>query len=197
MNAIPLLAEYREHPDDLYLLRVGYAGTMGALTDIGEDGFPAAAFHSFPDMLRPDPITGDYGPNFFGHAWNTATYVVNDPEFGWQVFGGNLKIDGKRVSVTPLDSARTRAYIAPFGLWLTLDSGTFESFEVNPHTGTVRIGLSSSTQFTPTARLRVEKPAQVSGVGSFRVKQQLNSERGAYVVPLSTTITWIDLTSAQ
>lgn len=27
------VAEYREHPDDFYSLRVGYGGTMGALTD--------------------------------------------------------------------------------------------------------------------------------------------------------------------
>ena len=52
LNAIPLLAEYREHPDDLYLLRVGYGGTMGALADIDREGFLAPAFHSFPDMLH-------------------------------------------------------------------------------------------------------------------------------------------------
>ncbi len=79
LNAIPVLAEYREHPDDLYLLRVGYGGTMGPLTDIDQEGFASAAFHGFPDMLRRDPITGDYGPNFFGHAWNTATYIVHHP----------------------------------------------------------------------------------------------------------------------
>ena len=50
---------------------------------------PRAAFHGFPDMLRHDPISGDYGPNFFGHAWNTATYIVDHPEFGWVAFGGN------------------------------------------------------------------------------------------------------------
>jgi dipeptidyl aminopeptidase/acylaminoacyl peptidase len=36
-------------------------------------------------MLKSDPLTGDYGPNFFGHAWNTATYVVDHPQFGWLV----------------------------------------------------------------------------------------------------------------
>ena len=29
LNAIPVLSEFREHPDDLYLLRVGYGGLMG------------------------------------------------------------------------------------------------------------------------------------------------------------------------
>lgn len=88
INAIPLLAEYREHPEHFYLLRVGYAGTMGALADVDEQGFLAPAFHGFPDMLKPDPLSGDNGPNFFGHALNTATYIVRHPEFGWTAFGG-------------------------------------------------------------------------------------------------------------
>src|SRR5579862_410614 len=148
LNAIPLLAEYREHPDDFYLLRVGYGGTMGALTDIDQEGFAAAAFHGFPDMLEPDPYSGDYGPNFFGHAWNTATYIVNHPEFGWIAFGGNIATRGKIVTVTPRDSFRARVYIAPLGLWLTLDAGTFERIEVNSKTGEVRLGLSGATPFT-------------------------------------------------
>ena len=95
------VAEYREHPDDFYSLRVGYGGTMGALTDIDQEGFASAAFHGFPDMLKPDPLSGDYGPNFFGHAWNTATYIVDHPQFGWLAFGGNIRKDHDIVRVTP------------------------------------------------------------------------------------------------
>ena len=84
LNAIPVLSEYRDHPDDLYLLRIGFAGQMGALANIDQEGFASPAFHSFPDTLKPDAISGDYAQNFFGHALNTATYVVNDPHFGWQ-----------------------------------------------------------------------------------------------------------------
>jgi len=135
LNAIPVLAEYREHPDDFYLLRVGYAGTMGALTDIDQEGFASAAFHGFPDMLKSDPLTGDYGPNFFGHAWNTATYVVDHPQFGWLAFGGNIKAERDIIEVAPLDSFRTRVYLASFGLWLTLDAGNFETIEINSKTG--------------------------------------------------------------
>ena len=54
-------------------------------------------------------LSGDYGPNFFGHAWNTATYVVNDPELGWQAFGGNLIASKTGIKITPLDSYRARA----------------------------------------------------------------------------------------
>src|SRR5438270_7525876 len=46
LNAIPLLTEYREHPGDFYLLRVGYGGTMGTLTDIDREGFRLR--HSIP-----------------------------------------------------------------------------------------------------------------------------------------------------
>ena len=196
LNAIPVLAEYREHPEDLYLLRVGYGGTMGTLTNIDQEGFASAAFHAFPDMLKPDPITGDYGPNFFGHAWNTATYIAHHPEFGWLAFGGNTKSEGNTVKVTPLDSYRARVYVASLGLWLTLDSGQFESVEVNSKTGLVRLGLAPATQFTPAARLRIEQPAKVKGIGMYHPNQPLKSERDAYVVPLQKLTTWVELSSA-
>ena len=197
LNAIPLLAEYREHPDDLYLLRVGYGGTMGSLTDIDQEGFASAAFHAFPDMLKPDPITGDYGPNFFGHAWNTATYVVHDADLGWLAYGGNLKTEGNKVKVTPLDSYRARVYIASAGLWLTLDAGQFQSVEIDAKTGAVRVVLAAADEFTPTARLRIEQPATVNGVGKYRPIQTLQTERDAYVVPLGKNVTGLDLTSNQ
>ncbi len=192
LNAIPLLAEYREHPDDFYLLRVGYGGTMGALTDIDEEGFASAAFHAFPDMLKPDPLSGDYGPNFFGHAWNTATYIVDHPQFGWLAFGGNVEKDHDIVKVTPLDSFRSRIYVASLGLWLTLDAGNFERIEVNTRTGAVRVGLAVATHFAPVARLQVEQPAQGKGV-VYRPTAPLRSERGALVVRLGKQITWIEL----
>lgn len=197
LNAIPLLAEYRVHPDDFYLLRVGYGGTMGALTDIDQEGFASAAFHSFPDMLKTDPLSGDYGPNFFGHAWDTATYVVNHPEFGWAAFGGNVVTVGDLVTVTPLDSARTRVYLAPYGLWLTLDAGTFDTVELHPKTGVLRVGLSPSNQFTPEARLRIEQPAKVVDVGQFRPATQLKVERGAYVIPLKKKVSWLGLSDRK
>ena len=195
LNAIPLLDEYRDHPDNLYLLRVGYAGTMGTLTDIDQEGFPSAAFHSFPDMLKDDPITGDYGPNFFGHAWNTATYVINDPQFGWQAFGGNLTLQGANVSVTPLDSARMRVYLAPLGLWLTLDAGTFDKVELNSKTGAVRVELAASDLFTTAARLHVEQPAKLPKIGTYHPATKLSMERDAYVVPLRASPTWVELTT--
>lgn len=64
LNSIPVLTEYREHPDDFYLLRVGHAGMMGALANVTQEGFGPAAFHSYPSTLEIDGITGDYGSGF-------------------------------------------------------------------------------------------------------------------------------------
>lgn len=196
LNAIPLLAEYREHPDDFYLLRLGYGGTMGALTDIDQEGFASAAFHGFPDMLKPDPLSGDYGPNFFGYAWNTATYIVNHPQFGWLAFGANIKQDPDTVRVTPLDCFRSRIFVASLGLWLTLDAGNFERIELNSNDGTVRVGLAPATSSTPTARLRVDQPSRAQA-GAYRPTEKLNVERDAFVVPLGKEVTWIELASTS
>ena len=197
LNAIPVLAEYRDHPDDYYLLRVGYGGTMGALSNIDQAGFASVAFHSFPSTLKWDAYSGDYGPNFFGHALNTATYVVDHPDFGWQAFGGNLKAAGDWVRVQPCDSFRTRVYVAPRGLWLTLDAGTFAAVEVNTRTHAVRVGLSPATKYTPQAYLRVEQPARVVGVGVYRPSRRLTVRRDAYAVPLTSATTWVVLTDGH
>ncbi|MGB8475113.1 MAG: DUF5695 domain-containing protein, partial [Candidatus Acidiferrum sp.] len=197
LNAIPLLSEYREHPDDFYLLRVGYGGTMGLLANIDQEGFLAPAFHAFPDMLKPDGLSGDNGPSFFGHAFNTATYIVNHPEFGWLAFGGNLRANGAEISVTVLDSARSRLYIAPFGLWLTLDAGQFQKVEVNSKTYVVRIGLTPETNFLREARLRVRQPAKINGIGTYHPAEPLKDERDAYLVPLGTGTTWVELKQDQ
>ncbi len=197
MNAIPALSHFRKNPADDYLLRIGYGGTMGALTNIDQAGFASAAFHSFPSTLKWDPYSGDYGPNFFGHALNTATYLINHPEFGWQAFGGNVGRKGDWVKVQPLDSLRMRVYLASRGLWLTLDAGRFETVELNTRTGAVRLGLASATPETPQARLRIEQPAKIAGVGSYQPGQSLKQEREAFVIPLKQGTTWVELGSTR
>jgi hypothetical protein len=184
INAIPVLDAYRRDPDDLYLLRIGYGGTMGAISGIDKDGFASAAFHSYPDKMEFDPYSGDYGPNFFGHAWTTGTYAVKDAEFGWLAFGGNLRVEGKSVSVEPRDSFRQRVYLAPLGLWLTLDSGRFERVAFDESTGDVELRFAPRDAYTDSALLRVEQRAHVEGVGTIVPIEKLAMERGAWVVPL-------------
>ena len=189
LNTIPVLSEFRARPDDLYLLRVGYAGLMGGIANITRDGFGPSAFHAYPSTLRIDGYSGDYGPGFLGHAINTATYVVHDPEFGWLAFGGNVRVPGgdaggDGIRVTPLDAARSRVYLAPPGLWLTLDAGTFESVEL--FEDLVRVTLSPATPSVRNARLRIEQPASVDGVGRIAPSGTYEMARGAYVVPLGS-----------
>jgi hypothetical protein len=193
LNAIPVLTEYRDHPEDFYLLRVGYGGMMGALTNIDGEGFASAAFHSFPSMLDWDAYSGDYGPNFFGHAINTATYVIDHPQLGWQIFGGNLSVAGDAVKIIPLDSFRKRVYVAPYGLWLTLESGLFEALEIDDKDKTVRLGFAGADPHTRTARLRIEQPAKIDGLGEFIPRGNLKRNRGAYLVELKSETTWIVL----
>jgi hypothetical protein len=144
--------------------------------------------------LKWDGYSGDYGPNFFGHAFNTATYIVNHPEFGWLAFGGNVRVVGDWIRVQPLDSFRQRVYVAPRGLWLTLAAGTFQTIEVHARTNRIRVGLSSSTPSTPHARLHIEQPARIAGVGTYRPRQSVQKERDAYVIPLKRATSWLELT---
>ncbi|HYV10234.1 MAG TPA: DUF5695 domain-containing protein [Pyrinomonadaceae bacterium] len=189
LNAIPVLAYYREHPDDEYLLRVGYGGMMGALSNIDQEGFASVAFHSFPATLKWDPYSGDYGPNFFGHAFNAATYVIKHPEFGWQSFGGNINVSGEWVNVQPRDSFRQRVYIAPLRLWLTLDAGTFERIAINTKSNIVRVTLSPADRFTPNVRLRL--------AGAYAPQGNFVNERDAFTIPLRRSPTTIDLATKR
>ena len=185
INAIPMLDAYRRSPRDLYLLRVGYGGNMGAISGIDQQGFASAAFHSYPDMMQFDPYSGDYGPNFFGHAWTAGTYLVHDPEFGWLAFGGNVTVLGQSVHVEPHDSLRQRVYLAPLGLWLTLDSGQFQSVALDALTGKVSITLAPADADTLTAYLRISQPAKITGVGRIEPTQRYKLVRGAYSIALS------------
>jgi hypothetical protein len=194
LNAIPVLTEFRDKPDDVHLLRIGYAGMMGSLTNVDQQGAPSIAFHSFPDTLKWDPVSGDYGLNFFGHAYNAATYVIDHPDFGWQAFGGNLDVSGTSVSVEPLDSLRRRIYLAPLGLWLTLDAGQFTRVELDTVTRAVRLTLAPSDAATPVARLHIEQPAKRTGVGTLALSGSYAKEREAYVVPLGSATTEVTLT---
>jgi hypothetical protein len=196
LNAIPMLTEYRDHPDDFYMLRVGYGGSMGALSNIDPDGCASVAFHSFPSTLKWDAYTGDYGPNFLGHALNAATYIIDHPDFGWQAFGGNVKSDGGKIIVTPLDSFRRQVYIAPVGLWLTLDAGAFHAIEFDPKTKRVRIELSEGSEFSPFARLLVSQPAAIKGIGTYSLSEPFSVDAGATKIPLKVNATtWIELGS--
>lgn len=191
LNAVPLFDAFRANPKDTHLLRVAYGGLMGGITNIDQEGFSSAAFHSYPDMMQWDAYTGDYGMGFFGHAYATATYLVNDPTFGWLAYGGKLKQQGGSLHVEPRDSARTRLFVAPAGLWLTLEAGKIDAADYDPASGRVTLTLAGKTRFTPAARLLVE--TTVAGARSYAV-DAATVESGAYTIPLAASGTRVTLT---
>lgn len=187
INALPLLDSYRQNPGDLYLLRVAYGGMMGGLTNIDQHGFASAAFHSFPDMLRFDPYSGDYGTSFFGHAFGIGSYLVNDPRFGWLGFGGSVSEQGNEVTLTPKDAFQNRAYLAPQKLYLTLDAGRFRQLTLGQD-GTVRLTLAPKDAHTRQAMLSIEALG-----GAYRPKARLQKAEGRYVIPLGDGPTTVEL----
>jgi hypothetical protein len=193
LNAIPVLTEYRSHPDDLYLLRVGYGGVLGGISNITEDGFAPCAFHSFPSTLKNDGISGDYGSGFYGYSVNTATYIVHDKKFGWLSFGGNLSIKNNRIHVDITTASKQKIYIAPAGVWITLAAGQVQTVSYNATTKTIQLLLAPKDDFTPTAFIKIEQPALQKETGNYIVKNGAVDHRGFYPVTLNNASTTVEL----
>jgi hypothetical protein len=66
---------------------------------------------------------------------------------------------------------------------------------MNTQTKAVLVRLAPATRFTSSARLRVEQPAKL--MKTYVPAKPLPLERGAYVVPLAKTTTWIELTASR
>ncbi len=191
-NALPLLDSFRRDPSDIHLLRVAYGGMMGTLTNIDQEGFGSAAFHSNPDLMRFDAYNGDYGSAFYGYAYGIGSYLARHPVFGNLGFGGTTQERGSIVSFTPRDGFRTRVFLAEAGLWLTLDGGKFARVDYDRSNGNLSVMLDPADPFTSKAHLRIE-----SAVASYQPRTTLSKERGRYVIPLGNNQTSVQLGPAR
>ena len=192
LNAIPVLHQYSETPEDFYLLRVGYGGLMGSISNITKDGFAPCAFHSYPSTLEIDGLSGDYGSGFFGYAVNTATYVALSNEFGWVSFGGNCILEGNWVNIELTTAAKSKVFIAPAKTWLTLDAGKFKSLSYNTKTSDIRLVFEKANQFTPEAYLKITSFSKNNTPSHYKTTLAKN-EYGSYVVLLSEKQTKTEL----
>ncbi|MCX2678634.1 DUF5695 domain-containing protein [Galbibacter sp. EGI 63066] len=183
LNAIPVLKAYRNTPEDFHLLKVGYGGLLGGISNITQDGFGPAAFHSFPSTLEIDYLSGDYGSGFFGYAVNSATYLTETEEFGWQCFGGNMEEKKGEIIVDITTAAKNKVFIASEKLWLTLDAGTFNKMIFNKKKKSVTVYLNPKDEFTPNAFLRCDK----------EINLPFTKERGAYRIPLSDKMKKVEI----
>lgn len=182
LNAIPVLSHFRKTPDDLYLLEVGYGGLLGGISNITQDGFGPAAFHSFPSTLKIDGISGDYGSGFYGYAVNSASYLIKDEDMGWLAFGGNLSQKNDIVTMQVTTASKSRVYIAPKKMWITLDAGRIQKVEYNTGTGKISLILERETEHVPSAFIRIDSD----------ISLDYPKVRGAYQIPLGTNETHIE-----
>ena len=198
LNAIVLLAAFRQNPSDLHLLRAGYAGASGPLANINAEGFGSYGFDATPEHLDFDPFTADYGICFYGVARNAGTYVVNDinhpinnGEYNWLCFGGEAIEKRNILTITPKDAFRQRLFLAykTQKLWLTLDAGQFEKLVYDLNKQSLTITFAPQTEFTPAARLRIE-----SGIDTIQPEKTLPLERGAFVIALANKSTIVTFT---
>ncbi len=138
------------------------------MSNIDQGGFASVAFHSFADTLKWDAYSGDYGPNFVGHALNSGTYIIDHPTFGWQAFGGKVtSTSSSSVQVQTLDSVRRRVFIAPFATLFTLDAGAFTEVEFDTSKRSITLSISAMAPGVQGAA-----PAPEGRVGGDRDKRK-------------------------
>lgn len=130
LNSLPMLRSYEYNPtNNLYALRIGFAGNTAPLTNIDQGGFASAALHSFPELLKWDPYSGDYGQGFLGLSLGQCVYLVRDDHYGNLAFGGDIdegSSDATSITVLPKDAVRRRVFIAELQLKIEISAGALE-----------------------------------------------------------------------
>lgn len=148
LNSLPILHSYEQSPkDNLYSLRVGFAGNIAPLSNIDQGGFASAAMHSFPELLKWDPYSGDYGQGFLGLALGQTVYIVRDSKFGDVAFGGDIdeaKSTSNVVVVSPKDAVRRRVFIADLGLKVELSAGSIKTVTFDRGSQTVSLDVEGA-----------------------------------------------------
>ncbi|RBR13570.1 hypothetical protein FVER53590_08529 [Fusarium verticillioides] len=196
LNSQVLLSAFRHNPSDPYLLRVGYAGSYAPLTNINQDGFPSAAFHSRPDTLKWDGITGDYGGGLIGTVLNSGTYVVDDKQLGMLAFGGTISKTRAQYHVEPKDAVRKRIFIGPLNVMVTVDMGSIISVTFTPGKGIVYVKLAQR-EGSPKVDRTVVWVEWTDGeewelLGAWNVIDKaaaIEKGRGGWIVPLDHLVT--------
>ncbi|KAF4961143.1 hypothetical protein FGADI_379 [Fusarium gaditjirri] len=192
LNSQVLLSAFRDNSFDTYLLRVGYAGSTAPLTNINQDGFPSAAFHSRPDTLKWDSITGDYGGGLIGTVLNSGTYAAQDKDLGMVAFGGTIQKYRAEYFVTPTGAVQ-RIFIGPFKVMVTVDVGCISKFSfrsklsgLEKHWGIIDFTLSQAGGTPNAAKAAVwiestgDEEWQLEAGHNVGIKEG----RGGWIVPL-------------
>ncbi|KAF6787903.1 hypothetical protein CSOJ01_15129 [Colletotrichum sojae] len=187
LNSLPLLHYYERHPSDVNAIRVAFAGNTAPLSNIDREGFPSAAFHSFPEHLEWDPYIGDYGLGFLGLGLGQALYIVDHEKYGEVVFGGNVVVSNDdEVVAEPRDAVRRRVFVADLGLKVSLSTGAIEKVTYDRQGQTIKLSVNAaaSEEALSASSTIVWVSQTVPGEGSFAVSGATEA-RGGYEADLS------------
>ncbi|KAI0010920.1 hypothetical protein F4779DRAFT_575975 [Xylariaceae sp. FL0662B] len=197
LNALVLLSAFRRDPSDTYLLQVGYGGTSGPLSNINQEGFASASFHSWPDTLKWDGYSGDYGPGFLGMVLGSGTYVAEHKTFGLVAYSGILESSaGGTVSVQTQGPVKRRIFIGPLGVTITVDAGSIQSFSYISTDGTISVTLSqlgdvpkatSAVMWVETNSDSIVYNVSVPNISQSRMGWRIPLSADSAVVELSKT----------
>ncbi|KAF3067193.1 putative glycoside hydrolase family 43 protein [Daldinia childiae] len=187
LNSLVLLSAFRSNPSDTYLLQVGYGGASGPLSNINEAGFASASFHSWPDTLKWDGYSGDYGPGFLGLVLGSGTYVAQHASFGLLAYGGVLSSTDNKVNVQINGPVTRRIFIGPLGVTINADAGSISSFSYASSSGAISVVLTqlSGAPKAAAAVLWVDKSGDSA---SYRVSSpEATRERSGWRIPLTAS----------
>ncbi len=196
INSIPVLDDFRRHPSNLYLLRVGYAGMDQLMANIYPSGFASYGFVADPAVLNFDPYSADYGIAFYGYARNDGSYLVHSSRFGWLGFGCAVTHTGTNVVVSPRDGFHRRAFLAPLGLWIRLKVGEFKSIQYNTKTGVVNVVIAARSALIRSALLSARVTSVANRGHSWYATAKYKRVRGLWSVPLKDGKAVVTLVSA-
>ncbi|PVH96138.1 hypothetical protein DM02DRAFT_720476 [Periconia macrospinosa] len=190
LNSLPLLHAYEDSPEgNLYTLRVGFSANTAPLTNIDQEGFASAAFHSYPELLRWDAYSGDYGPGFLGLALGQGVYIAEDARYGDVVFGGDVVEGGGSASVVavePRDAVRRRAFVAALGLKIEISAGALQRVVYDKQSQSVELtvldAVASTALKAKTAVVWLSRPGG-DAIGYSVANAEM--QRGGWSVDLS------------
>ncbi|KAI0389158.1 hypothetical protein F5Y17DRAFT_463010 [Xylariaceae sp. FL0594] len=198
LNALVLLSAFRRDPSDSYLFQVGYGGTSGPLSNINRDGFASASFHSWPDTLKWDGYSGDYGPGFLGMALGSGTYVAQHKALGLLVYGGHLTSSSGAgtgtVSVTADGPVRRRVFIGSLGVLITTDAGSIDSFSYAGDGSSISLSLTQNGGGPSATSAVVWVETTVGAAANYTVSTpSATQSRQGWSVPLSSSAVIVQL----
>lgn len=172
----------------------------GPLSNIHEDGFAAAAFHSFPDTLAWDAYSGDYGPNHVGLILGTGTYLAYDADLGSLVaYGGQVVASGDSdgstsTTVRPRDVARRKVFVGPLGLLVEVDAGVIDEFTYDASgSGSLSLTLGQLAGLATTNSTVLWLSREDGDAGYTVTGSGVTEARGGWQIPLSSDSVVVDV----